>query len=132
MNNKLAVYMQKLTKEQADWLTEQFNIAHAALMKKPAEGMFHILDCRSLINQCTEKEFPGFCMNVYESNEIEKGEVPDIIEIKQYGDYTAAISIMYQDRSAINRPFEFLIPTDKFQQFTDKCQVICEWLEEQK
>lgn len=67
--------MNKLTKEQSDWLIEQFNFAHNDLMLKPAEGMFHIMDCRNIIKQCTDKEFPrkeigGFSINYYPFDHI--------------------------------------------------------------
>lgn len=55
--------MSKLTKKQAEWLIQQFNMAHDVFMTQPADGMFHILDCRNIINKCTEKPFPAFSVS---------------------------------------------------------------------
>jgi hypothetical protein len=69
--------MHKLTEKQAKWLIEQFNIAHTSLMKEPAEGMFHVMDCRAIINRCTEIEFPAFEVQL---------EHPWHLKVKKSGD----------------------------------------------
>lgn len=113
----------KLSKAQAQFLIEKLECSAISKDSYPS--------IRDIINQCTEKEFPGFCINVYEPNEIEKNEIPDTITIKQYGDHSSAISFIYSDRSGINQSFEFLIPIYKFSQFTEGCNKVVEYLNEQ-
>lgn len=109
--------MQKLSKEQADWVLQKFNVTHNYLMKKPSEGMFHILDCREIINQCTEKEFPEFEMQIRHEETI-----------KLYADID-------EDRTILVGSWESNVSEfspSQFKQFALGVNEILKWLEEQQ
>lgn len=82
--------MQRLSKEQAEWLTQQFEVAHTNLMNKPAQGMFHILDCRSIINHCTEKDYD------FEMNMDDHADDAFSVKVDQ-GDFSVCFTV-FQDK----------------------------------
>jgi hypothetical protein len=57
--------MQKLTKEQADWLIERFSKTHWA---QDMKGGLYQGDIRNIINECTEKKFPELHLSILDAD----------------------------------------------------------------
>ncbi len=122
----------KLSKEQAEWLIEEIN-SRVRRKAIPGAGALHDvflfpIDVENIINQCTEKEFPAFEMNLYTQDQVELDEKPDVLKVNQYGDYTSPIHVEYRD--VCGEALDFLIPTEKFKQFADGVNKIVEYLNE--
>ena len=108
--------IKKLTVEQADYLIEQFNIVHNNLMLKPAGGMFHIMDCRALIENCTEKPFPEFELNIEHDESLHF----------DHREYNNEEYIYLHTESCENG-----MSIETFKEFVSGCNKIVEWLDGQ-
>lgn len=122
-----------LSKEQAAWLIERFGKQRKLDLvnkysKQPfTEGYMSFDKIEEIINQCTEKEFPGFEMilpywgNTHKYNvtlrswisAYNKQEIHLITGLTEHETETACFSI------------------EEFKQFTQGCNKIVEWLDEQ-
>jgi hypothetical protein len=116
--------MQKLTKEQRDWLIEGMgrifpsfannNVTAEILLKGSLEnGAAYMLNAMTkLIDQCTEKEFPAFEIYSLDKELLFRVYAHDE-EFVRISNYEHWIGIKFEE----------------FKQFTEGCQKICEWLE---
>ena len=93
---------------------EAFNKQHAYRMSHSANDMFHILDCRALIDTCTETPFPDFHV---EDNDHDR------------------IEVLQEDRP--NEPNtikiggnKVFLNNERFKKFVDGCNKAMKWIEE--
>ncbi len=98
--------MQKLTKEQSEWLIKEVN-NHTGYNVNLCEKALNFSAIERLINQCTEKEFPE--LEIESAIKISEGI--KCVAMETYGD----IRLSYE----------------QFKQFTEGCNKIVEWLDEQ-
>jgi hypothetical protein len=104
--------LMKLTPEQNEFVRLKFE----EVTQTTGSNMLHVLDCRAILNACTEKEFPRFVIKfdnvdpiIYVTNDYKESH----ISVDTFGQ-TAHMSI------------------EEFKQFSENCQKIVEWLEEQE
>ena len=111
--------MQKLTREQAEWLIQ--NILKSRAEQLFGRNAYHEEVVLKVINQCTAKEFPYFNFAKVDIGSIElNGSIhrPEHITIgMQYNNVTGIIACMD-------------LSHDEFKEFTAACQRICEWIDE--
>jgi len=107
--------MQKLTKEQADWLIERFSKTYWA---QTQQGLLDQKTIQDIITECTEKEFPRF--------DIKSGWQDEIVTIKQ--------SQLSDDKTYIeieSTGCSSSFTRQQFKAFAYGCNKIVEWLDEQ-
>ncbi len=114
--------MNKLSQEQAEWLIEKIK-KHDNIHRDAGGGCtscIYAYDVEETINQCTEKEFPEFNLE-YPKGKISISENDNRINI-------GFVDIMGSLRACGN----LYIPKERFKQFTQGCNEIVKWLEEQE
>ena len=105
--------MRLLDKEQAEWLIEKLNTNY---FKSTDDGTAAAI--RDIINQCTEKEFPSYFW-------ADKDDDDACIELSLFCETGNMIKVKIFE-SNLN-----LYPK-QFEAFTEGCNKIVEWLQEQK
>ena len=107
--------MNKISKDQADWLIKEVT-SH---FQDDAGLCVAISDVKKLINQCTEKEFPT--VELYNADKVQLLRIyrhkEDIIRISK----SLSSEVVWLD-----------LNFDEFEQFTQGCVKICDWLQEQE
>ena len=102
--------MQKLTKEQRDWLIEKLECSYVGKDSYPA--------IREIINQYTEKEFPTFT-----------------ITDRYNKDITASFAPIYKcillSKIDLEVGEEWILTIEQFKAFTKGCVAITKFLEEE-
>lgn len=118
--------MNKLTKEQAEWLIEK--IKSQSYKQEHRFGhndseintVIEIHDAQNILNQCTEKEFPTFKM-CWKDKDYGRCE----INVALYQGEIHMLSVDDDgDRTALYFPYE------QFKQFIQGGNKIVEWLDE--
>lgn len=113
--------MNKLTKKQADcFINNLSQYCFMAATKNDVEMSITRENILKLINRCTEKEFPAFNMRLLSHNHEES-----IYMIEQSCLGEKCRIVYGTSRQILHFSLE------EFKQFTEGCQKICEWLEEQ-
>lgn len=119
--------MQRLSKEQADWLIEKlrnqsFDLYGIHPNSREASKGFSYDAVEKIINQCTEKEFPEINMKWRSDNGADSKE------------HWVYCHLLGGDR--FNILLEATMSTyfnkELFEEFTDGCVAITKWLEEQE
>ena len=116
--------MNKLTKEQAEWLIERFKEKHTKEFTYFVVNGFEA--AIEIINQCAEKEFPGFTVDLHD---YEKNIVGCIFLSDYIGADMRHVELRMRTPNKIDS-WTTLFPCE-FKQFTEGCQKIVEWLNEQ-
>ena len=106
--------MQKLTKEQAEWLIERFDETR---MIQDSFGRLYKSDVEKIINECAEKKFPEFVMS-----------------ITTWDRYCLSFEQFDKDGIKIccNKAPWLRFSFDEFKQFAEGVNKIVEWLKEQE
>ncbi len=118
--------MQKLNEELAQWLIDKIDEGDLACIPTTnfdatLAGVSHErARFRRLIKQCTEKEFPDFCC---------EAKMGGFIEVKNSGKDSI---VLWMKDSVADTYSNSLFTQIQFKQFTEGCQKIVEWLDEQK
>lgn len=111
--------MKKLTKEQAEWLVEKIKLeAHEQCFGSGNLNYAEMVEM--VINKCTEKEFPTFLLN--------KGVSEFSLAILEGEGNSTHVSISDPNWQKMQMTLNY----EEFKQFTEGCQRICEYLDEQK
>ena len=105
----------KLTKDQAVLMIEEFSKAHKS---NDWNGGLFIGDTIKIINQCTEKEFPHINMH------WNRFGIDEALYIQQLGDFPYDILLETRNMSTY-------FNKEQFKQFTEGCNKIVEWINEQ-
>lgn len=107
--------MNKLTREQADWLIEKLKCVPYAYIHAIPEWSNMLIEAKIVINQCTEKHFPGFYAN----------DISDVhfLTISSGAPINSNWAYISSGGGHMNK--------EQFNQFTKNCQKICEWLQSQ-
>lgn len=105
-----------LTKEQAEWLIE--NIRKGRTEQLFGRNAYHEDTIMNTINQCAEKEFPEF--------EISLG-APWSVRLRNAGGITWIDTLKDGEVKQSSLSFEI----EEFKQFTEGCNKMVEWLEDQ-
>lgn len=114
--------MQKLTKEQAEWLIEKLSCKSYKQETRyghnecEVNDIVEMLDIKETINQCTEKEFPDLRIDISDHSQI---------HLNRDTRNNAQVSINVVNEYAYLNAHEFKL-------LTEGCVKICAWLKEQE
>lgn len=113
--------MQKLTKEQAEWLIETARL-HADSSTQRWEQVFSMDRLQAIIDKCTEKEFPNYQF-------IDPDDCDFFVNIVLHcsGDVSSEPTVRIGVCSGYLNLF-----ASEFKKFTEGCNKIVEWLNEQE
>lgn len=108
--------MNKFTREQTNWFIEKLDMYHVhtdcSLTCEACEIKYG--EVKRVIEQCTEREFPGLNINVMNDSQININEwKKDLLFLNVPGEYA------YLNKA-------------QFKQFAEGINKIVEWLEEQE
>lgn len=78
----------------------------------------------------TEKPFPGFKLELYAQHEVENYQAPDTITVGPWCDGSGPVQIDYVDPDG--NEVSIMVAKSKFKEFTEGCNEIVKWLEEQE
>ncbi len=117
--------MQKLTLAQAQLLLVAMDGLEIECPGGFADGFVACReDIRKIINQCTEKEFPDWKFTTADGMVFLKLE-PSFVD-----DKFSSISLYFHNKE--DSATEGLLYPDEFKEFTQRCQRICDWIQEQE
>ncbi len=124
--------MQKLTKEQADWLIDRlFNCRSLVIPPAPIEDVhLNFIKTRELINQCTEKQFPEFKLS---ENELENAFISVSKNVSKEGeerDESEEYIFIEVNNGALNSKSYIMIDHKQFEEFAARINKIVEYLNE--
>jgi len=110
--------MQKLTREQRDYILDKIGTIEAPFLLKvdPAGVYLNVVSLHEILDGCTKEEFPNFKINISRTAD------PYLLEINN--GFKQRISL--QDPHGITS-FTF----SEFKQFTEGCNRVVEWMETQ-
>ncbi len=113
--------MNKLTKQQAEWLIEKIRNEEDKYTMgcQKCNTRLSIPSVVHVINQCTEKEFPDIDMA------WNRFGIDEALYIQQMGDEPYNILLGSKNMSTY-------FNKEEFKTFTDGCNKIVDWLEEQE
>lgn len=108
--------MNKLSKEQADWLIQQFKF------KAASASHLYNSEIDQVINQCTEKEFPSIHMRPAHATDEEKIEV-DYVHCDNATDKTEYCIRLFSFEEYTH------FSKEEFREFVLKCNTIIGYLD---
>lgn len=114
--------MQKLSKEQADWLIESMKKQRTDTYWNALIGPNEFQFMENIINQCTEKEFPAYRFQ-------DKDACSSFIDLSLFcpgGSSSKPLIGIRLFEGYLN------LYAEEFKDFTLGCQKIVEWIEEQE
>lgn len=117
--------MKRLSKEQANWLIEQFQIKWLGndAIKSEAQDSLALSALKIVVSQCTEKEFPRL--------EFET-ELKTLVELRESIDDSKKISMSISWDKVKGALLSTDFTSKEFKAFTQGCIEICEWWGEQE
>lgn len=123
--------MQKLTKEQAEWLNAAMKDLY--LNNHPNnEAHNFALDMKDIINQCTEKEFPEFKIIMEGSGRHDLIHVTNKAGDNEDSRECENVIFINVDNGPWDTQSFVMMEWNEFKQFTENCNKIVEWLDEQE
>lgn len=119
--------MKKLSKEQAEWLCKKFDEVSVECDfygPQVIGSALHEATVKRIINQCTEKEFPDFEFLFERKGEL----LPSSFIVSLTPQDTLFICLGDDDGNFHHAHSSY----NEFKQFTEGCNKIVEWIEEQE